>query len=57
MPVSLYAYSWYSRASVGSDGTVYGWGVTDATFYPMYHIAYVSARLGGWRIRPDALKL
>jgi len=36
-----YAYSWYSGASVGSNGTVYGWGVTDGTTYTMDHIAYV----------------
>ena len=36
-----YAYSWYSSASVGPDGTVYGWGVTDVTCYSMYHMAYV----------------
>jgi hypothetical protein len=41
-----YAYSWYSGASVGSDGTVYGWGVTDATPPPgMYHTAYVYTTL------------
>jgi hypothetical protein len=36
-----YAFSWYSGAAVGSDGTVYGWGVTDVTTYSMYHVAYV----------------
>ena len=36
-----YAYSWYSGASVGPDGTVYGWGVTDVTTSSMYHMAYV----------------
>jgi hypothetical protein len=41
-----YAYSCYSGASVGSDGTVYGWGVTDATPPPgMYHVAYVYTTL------------
>jgi hypothetical protein len=40
------AYSYYSGASVGSDGTVYGWGVTDATPPPgMYHTAYVYTTL------------
>lgn len=27
----LHADTIYSGASVGSDGTIYGWGVTDAT--------------------------
>jgi hypothetical protein len=40
-----YAVSWYSGASVGSDGTVYGWGVTDGTSYTMYHVAYVTTTL------------
>jgi hypothetical protein len=40
-----HANSGYSGASVGSNGTVYGWGVTDATTYSMYHVAYVSTAL------------
>ena len=36
-----HSYSWYSSASVGPDGTVYGWGVTDVTSSSMYHMAYV----------------
>jgi hypothetical protein len=40
-----YAWTWYSGASVGSNGTVYGWGVTDVTASPMYHVAYVSTTL------------
>jgi len=41
-----YSYSWYSGASVGSDGTVYGWGVTDGTpTTNMYHVAYVTTTL------------
>jgi hypothetical protein len=35
------AYSWYSGVSVGSNGTVYGWGGTGGTTFTMYHIAYV----------------
>lgn len=42
---SSYSYAWYSGASVGSDGTVYGWGVTDGTSYTMYHVAYVTTTL------------
>jgi hypothetical protein len=38
-------YSWYSGAWAGSDGTVYGWGVTDVTSSTMYHVAYVSTTL------------
>jgi hypothetical protein len=41
-----HAYSYYSGASVGSDGTIYGYSVTDATPPPgMYHTAYVAATL------------
>jgi hypothetical protein len=39
------AWVWYSGASVGSDGTVYGWGVTDVTYIGMYHTAYVDTTL------------
>lgn len=41
----LHGYAWYSGASVGSDGTVYGWGVTDVTSSTMWHVAYVSTTL------------
>jgi hypothetical protein len=44
-PLSAYAYSWYSGASVGSDGTVYGWGVTDATYDSMTMVAYIEVHL------------
>jgi hypothetical protein len=44
-PAPSHAWSWYSGASVGSDGTVYGWGVTDVTVYNMYHVAYVTTTL------------
>jgi len=47
-PLPAHAYSWYSGASVGSDGTVYGWGVTDATpphGSNMSHVAYVTTTL------------
>lgn len=40
-----HAWTYYSGASVGSDGTVYGWGVTDVTAGGMYHMAYVSSTL------------
>lgn len=40
-----HAYSWYSGVSVGSDGTIYGWGVTDITSYVMVHQAYVATKL------------
>jgi hypothetical protein len=42
-PVS-YSYSLYSGSSVGANGTVYGWAVTDGTPPPgfqMTHTAYV----------------
>lgn len=39
------AWTYYSGASVGSDGTVYGWGVTDVTSYTMHHVAYVTTTL------------
>src|SRR3990172_835591 len=29
----------------GSDGTVYGWGVTDVTNYSMYHMAWATTTL------------
>ncbi len=46
IPLPSYAqYAWYSAASVGSDGTVYGWGVTDVTTSTMYHMAYVTTSL------------
>jgi hypothetical protein len=44
VPARAYCYSVYSSTSVGSDGTVYGWGVTDGTpppGYSMTHTAYV----------------
>ena len=40
-----YPWTYYSGASVGSDGTVYAWGVTDVTVTGMYHTAYVNATL------------
>jgi hypothetical protein len=40
-----HAYSWYSGVSMGSDGTIYGWGVTDITSYTMVHQAYVATKL------------
>ena len=40
-----YPWTYYSGASVGGDGTVYGWGVTDVTQSGMYHTAYVNATL------------
>ncbi len=40
-----YADTWYSGASVGGDGTVYGWGVTDVTNYSMYHNAWANVTL------------
>lgn len=40
-----FSYSWYSGASVGSDGTVYGWGVTDITTTQMYHVAYATTSI------------
>jgi hypothetical protein len=40
-----HAYSWYSGVSVGSTGTIYGWGVTDITSYTMVHQAYVATKL------------
>ena len=41
----FYAYVWYSGAAVGSDGTVYGWGVVDVTSYFMYNKGIVSTKL------------
>jgi len=41
----FYAYVWYSGAAVGSDGTVYGWGVVDVTSYFMYNKGIVSTTL------------
>ena len=41
-----HAYNYYSGVSVGSDGTIYGYSVTDATPPPgMHHMAYVAATL------------
>ena len=31
VPARCYCYSLYSGTSVGSDGTIYGWGVTNGT--------------------------
>jgi hypothetical protein len=45
---SCYGYAWSSGSSVGSDGTIYGWGVTDGTpppGYSMTHDAYVKTTL------------
>jgi hypothetical protein len=44
VPARCNCYSIYSGTSVGSDGTIYGWGVTDGTPPPgfsMTHTAYV----------------
>jgi hypothetical protein len=38
---------------VGSDGTVYGWGVTDVTSYTMHHQAYVTTTLTSPKGRKD----
>jgi hypothetical protein len=35
----------YSGASTGSNGTVYGWGVTDVTYTDSYHTAQVTTWL------------
>jgi hypothetical protein len=41
-----FAWTYYSGASMGSDGTIYGWGVTDVSVAPMmYHTAYVTTTL------------
>ncbi len=41
----------YSGASTGSNGTVYGWGVTDVWFTDSYHTARITTWLSspGWR--------
>lgn len=44
-PAASYGVTLYSGSSVGSAGTVYGWGVTDATWYPYNHTAYATTRL------------
>jgi hypothetical protein len=44
--LQAHAYAWYSGASVGSDGTIYGYGVTDGTPPPgMNHTAYITVTL------------
>lgn len=43
--VSYGAYATYSDRSVGSNGTIYGWGVTDVTTYGYIHTAKVSTTL------------
>jgi hypothetical protein len=43
--VPSHAWTYYSGASVGTDGTIYGWGVTDVTVGGMYHMAYVTTTL------------
>src|SRR5574337_999401 len=42
---SAQAITTYSGASVSSNGTVNGWGVTDAYVSGMLHTAYVSTTL------------
>src|SRR3990172_251690 len=44
-PASAQTITTYSGVSVGSNGTIYGWGVTDAYGGGMWHIAYASTRL------------
>jgi len=44
-PLRVWAVAGYSGASAGSDGTVYGWGVTDVTTYSYIHTAYVTTTL------------
>src|ERR1017187_10788758 len=51
------AVSWYSGASVGSDGTVYGWGVTDVSSVTMVHQAYVSTALTSPKGRKASLPM
>ena len=41
----MHGWAWYSGGSVGRDGTVYGWGVTDVSTYTMVHFAYASTTL------------
>jgi hypothetical protein len=43
--VPVKAMSWYSGSAVAPDGTVNGWGVTDAYQAGMYHVAYASTTL------------
>jgi hypothetical protein len=48
VPAFSYCYSLYSGSSVGSEGTIYGWGVTDGTpppYPPMVHNAYSTTTL------------
>ena len=45
LPSAAYSYSMYSGTSVGGDGTVLGWGVTNASFPNMWHTAYVRSTL------------
>jgi hypothetical protein len=49
----VHGYSWYSGASVGSNGIVYGWGVTDVTSHTMHHQAYVTTTLTSPKGRKD----
>ncbi len=55
---SAHGITQYSGAAVSSNGTTNGWGVTDAYYSGMYHVAYVSTTLtspngrtasSGWR--------
>ncbi len=40
-----YGVTLYSGGSLGSTGTIYGWGVTDATYGGYTHTAYATATL------------
>jgi len=55
LPSFASGQAWYSGASVGSDGTVYGWGVTNMPGAPphMYHYNYVSGTLTSPNGRED----
>ena len=43
--LASYGDVWYSGATVASNGTVLGWGVTDITNYSMYHQAWATTTL------------
>lgn len=56
LPACCFGYAWSSGSSIGSDGTIYAWGVTDGTpnpGYSMTHDAYVNTTLTSPKGRTD----
>jgi hypothetical protein len=47
--------AWYAGMTAGSNGTTYGWAVTEVTSQSVYHEAFVSVTLSSPNGRQDSL--